>query len=323
MLLTPDALDVLHRALRARPATVEGLRDLVELDGDAFEAALDVLAQSGCLKVDQDGSLSCTPPTMSVGSLLMAEIERQRSESDANHRARLEDIRVLQSLARDWAVGAAPGAVVSAELIHGPMAARDAAELLFNRRGPVSSLAVLPDVSSLERPPPEFLDGFVSMLQQKPEVDRILLGSFDGADADLSETLAVFRAAGTEFRTHPRLPSWFAVDADDTVLFPYAWGETWPTSVLIVSNPAIAGAARSLFERLWRQAQAVFDDDPSWMPLLRLMAAGATTEGAARSLGLSPRTARRRLQAAMQRHGATTLFDLGVAVGGSLRSDRA
>lgn len=315
MLLTTAALETLRQALRARPSTVPELRELVSLSDEDFSAALGELATAGCLTTDRQQRLSYVAPTQAIGDLMRERIAEQQHQVQAVLDQTVSDLQDLQSLARDWAIGGTPSEVLPAVFVHGPMAGRDAAHLLFERRGPVHSLAVLPDVRALEKPPPQMLEPFLDMLRAKPEADRILLGPYDGADADFRETLAMFRDAGTEFRTHPHLPSWFAVDADNTVLLPSDWGTQWPTNVLIVTDPGIAGLARSQFESLWAQAQPVFDQDPTWAPLLRLMAAGATTEAAARTLGISARTARRRINDAMRHYGAQTLYDLGVAVG--------
>lgn len=315
MVLSTAALETLRQALRARPGTVPELRELVPLSEEEFTAALADLTAAGCLRIEGRQRLTYVAPTQAVGDLVRQRIAEQQHQVNTVLDQTMNDLQDLQLLARDWAIGGTPSEVLPAIFVHGPMAGRDAAHLLFERRGPVHSRAVLPDVRALEKPPPEMLEPFLAMLRQKPEPDRILLGPFDGADAELRETLGLLRESGTEFRTHPHLPSWFAVDADDTVLLPSDWGTHWPTSVLIVTDPGIAGMVRSHFEVLWDQAHPVFDQDPSWAPLLRLMAAGATTEAAARTLGISARTARRRISDAMRHHGARTLYDLGVAEG--------
>lgn len=315
MLLSAAAIETLRQALRARPGTVAELRELVALSDEKFASALAELTMARCLTTNSQQHLGYVSPTQAIGDLVRQRITEQRRRVQAVLDESVSDLQDLQSLARDWAIGGTPNDVLPAVFVHGPMAGRDAARLLFERRGPVHSLAVLPDVRALEKPPPEILEPFLAMLREKPEPDRILLGPYDGADAEFTETLALFRDAGTEFRTHPNLPSWFAVDADDTVLLPSDWGTHWPTNVLIVTDPGIAGLARSHFESLWAAAHPVFDRAPTWAPLLRLMAAGATTEAAARTLGISPRTARRRINDAMRHHGAQTLFDLGVALG--------
>lgn len=321
MPLSPRAFDLLRHALRARPSTIEALRALVTLDDADFTAAFAELIESGCIWIDSEGGLGCSSPDRAFAALVLGATDERRHHVHVLLNQTMADIRDLQTLARDWAAGDQPVGVVQSEFIHGPMAARDAAAMLHSRRGPQPSLAVLPDTRCLERPPAEILEPFLEALRAKPEVDRILLGPYDGADREFADTLELFRAAGTEFRTHPQLPSWFAVDADHTVLVPAEWGEHWPSSVLIVNHPSIAALTRHVFEQLWSQAQPLANPlapvDQSWVPLLRLMAAGATTDAAARSLGISPRTARRRISAAMRHHRAHTLFDLGVAVGRS------
>ena len=51
----------------------------------------------------------------------------------------------------------------------------------------------------------------------------------------------------------------------------------------------------------------------AWTPLLTLMRKGITLETASRMIGVNPRTGRRRVAAAMDHYGVSTLFALGVA----------
>lgn len=169
MVLTPAALETFRQALRARPASVAELRDLVPLGDDEFAAALQELTGAGCLSIDSQQRLGVVSPSQAIGDVVGQRIaEHQEQVRSALEQAR-DDLRVLQSLARDWAIGGTPGEVLPATFVHGPMAGRDAAQLLFERRGPVPSLAVLPDVRSLEKPPPEVLEPFLAMLRQKPD----------------------------------------------------------------------------------------------------------------------------------------------------------
>ena len=87
----------------------------------------------------------------------------------------------------------------------------------------------------------------------------------------------------------------------------------WPTSVLGVRNAALAALGRSLFEQLWRQSESIGAVVYPWTPLLRLMRQGVTLDSASRTLGVNPRTGRRRIAAAMEHYGVSTLFALGVA----------
>ncbi len=145
--------------------------------------------------------------------------------------------------------------------------------------------------------------------------DRILLTTEGARRPSAQEALEVYREAGVEFRMLPSLPGWFGVEDDDVVVLPLEWGQTWPTSVVAVQHPALAGLARTLFDLLWVTAEPLHTEDRSWAPLLRLMERGATVEAASRALGVTDRTGRRRIAAAMAHYGTDTLFALGIAFG--------
>ena len=106
-----------------------------------------------------------------------------------------------------------------------------------------------------------------------------------------------------------------AITDHDTVGLPLRWGESWPTSVMAIQSPALAEVLTWVYERVWAEAVPVVDDEHPWQSLLELMRRGMTMEGAAHALGLSPRTARRRVAAAMDHFDVSSLFALGVAWG--------
>lgn len=95
---------------------------------------------------------------------------------------------------------------------------------------------------------------------------------------------------------------------------------------VVTTAPALTDALTILFERYWSGAvdipsvaehppEAVPDTRPSAdeRALLALLAGGATDEAAARSLGISPRTLRRRIAALFERLGAANRFQAAVA----------
>lgn len=141
-------------------------------------------------------------------------------------------------------------------------------------------------------------------------------------DPALAAIATRYAEAGVQFRLHAALPGWFWID-DDTLALPFEWGEGWPSSVIGVRSPALAGFARTFFDELWNAAQPLVAVPRSWTPLLRLMRQGMTLDAASRTLGINPRTGRRRVAAAMEHYGVGTLFALGAAwAADSARSTR-
>ena len=317
MHLSADAFALLRTAMRARPTTLDELTALSEHEAEQTVAIVGELRTFGCLLADDAGALTYPPPEVAVGAQLVAHLQEQRDRVESELATSIAFVTALQTLTRDFEVGAGTGSPsgLAVELIHGPMAPRDASFRLQTRRGPVPTCAVLPDPTHLEGPDTDQLEPFLAMMRSKSTPDRVLVGPHDGADEQVRRRLELFSSAGALFRTREHLPGWFAVDGDDTVVLPCDWGVVWPTSVMLVTDRSLAALAQQLFDLLWVGAQPVFDHDPSWRPLVRLMASGMTTEAAARSPGISSRTARRRLEAAMRHHGARTTFELGVAVG--------
>ena len=94
---------------------------------------------------------------------------------------------------------------------------------------------------------------------------------------------------------------------------PFEWGEPRPTSVVSVRNAALAGMISAYFASLWRSAAPSAPAARSWTPLLDLMRKGMTLDTASRTVGVNPRTGRRRIAQAMGHYGVSTLFALGVA----------
>src|SRR5690606_27268151 len=91
------------------------------------------------------------------------------------------------------------------------------------------------------------------------------------------------------------------------------WGDPWPTSVFATNDPAVVTLIRWLYDRLWAEATPVISETREWDPLLALMSRGATLEAAAHAVGISARTGRRRINAALEHFRVDGLFALGAA----------
>lgn len=83
---------------------------------------------------------------------------------------------------------------------------------------------------------------------------------------------------------------------------------------MAVRSQALGQGFTNLYDHLW--AEAIPVDGPGdhpWDGMLHLMGRGMTMESAATSLGLTPRTGRRRVAEAMDYYGASSHFTLGAA----------
>lgn len=100
----------------------------------------------------------------------------------------------------------------------------------------------------------------------------------------------------------------FVATAADTLALPY----------LMVNEPALTQSFSNQFAVNWRVAHSIgitaedVLDFERVQEILRVLASGATDEAAARQLGVSDRTIRRRVAAVMDLLGATSRFEAGV-----------
>lgn len=317
MPLTPACLDLWSLVLLNRPETVDDLVEVAAL-GDMprhlVEAGLANLVEAGMVTT-HGGRLEPAPAEVAASTLAGA-IAADRAAADQRADEILGALfERLPRLIRDQELGRSEEGWLRLHVAHGPDAPRDVSLQIGRDRGPVPVSAVLPDVTRLIIPPPEFQEPFLAGMAAKQGHDRILLTTEGSRLPSAQEALEVYREAGVEFRMLPSLPSWFGVEDDDVVVVPLEWGQTWPTSVVAMQHPALAGLARTLFDMLWVAAEPLHTEDRSWAPLLRLMEQGATVEAASRALGVTDRTGRRRIAAAMEHYGTSTLFELGIAFG--------
>ena len=315
-MLSEPSRTLLRAVLRARPNTEAALTELaVGVRPTDAAACVRELTEHGFLRVEPTGSLTVVEPQQVVERELRDHLVRQGERAERDRRCTAELVGDLQDFTRAWAVGSTPGDTIEVAFVHGPLAPRDANLHLQQARGIHPAWASIPDAHRLEGVDPSYVEGFRAAMAAKPSPDRILVGSYDSSGDEVGEALDFFASAGVEIRIHESLPSWFAVDEDDNVVLPVAWGDAWPTSVMILHDPAVAATVRHLYAMLWAEAVPLDARQQSWRDLVQLMATGMSLTAAARTLGCSERTARRRLDQAMRYHRVSTLFQLGVVVG--------
>lgn len=314
MLLSPEALGLLRTATRARPSTRGELLALADLGEDRASQAVEELVGAGFL-VLRGNRVEVVPLAHAVSTRVEQVLADRSSRIEAEHAAVRTGLDQLGELMRDLGSGTGQDPLV-AELVHGPMAPRDAAARLYSRNPSLASWCLVPDATRLDVPAPEIADFLEVLGDRSPERDRILLGPVE-TGTGLRDNLATVLDSGVDIRVHHHLPSWCAINSDDSLVLPVEWGSPWPTSVMVVRHPGLAGAVRELFLTLWAQGQPLLapSEDEAWRPLVRLLATGATLEAAARTLDISARTARRRLSEAMRHYRVRTPVELGVVLG--------
>lgn len=300
---------LLELIYRSRPRTVPELAIAAHEDERAVAEAVARLAQGDTVSV-RDGAIAYAKPATWTADAVQSEV-RALLQTTTDAASRIESlVSDLPSLLRHWAVGEASGELVPVFVRHGPQAAED---LWYDiaREGGDTAWSVLPDLGRYLQTDPARAGRFSEMFAGKRSV-RALLPRSMAEDARLVAIAERYAAVGVEFRLLDDLPSWFWIDGDVLAL-PIEWGEGWPTSVIGVRSASLAELGRSLFRELWRRGEPIGGADQSWAPLLMLMKQGITLDAASHRLGINPRTGRRRVAAAMEQYGVSTLFALGAA----------
>ncbi|GGI39756.1 hypothetical protein GCM10010988_25660 [Cnuibacter physcomitrellae] len=296
---------------RGRPATIEAVADLTHQTAEAARGAVDRLRERGVLGGDGEDVRYVHPAAWAAGTV--ADQSQRMREEAARSLVRIEDVVAsLPSLLRDWAVGETSGDPVPVYTRHGPHASEDLwFEIAPHDTGTL--YALLPEVDRFLEPDPERAARFGRALAGKDAV-RVIMPTWAGDNPAALRSVEHYERSGVQYRLLDQPASWFWVDGD-LLAVPFEWGEGRPTSVLCVRNASLAGMARDYFEQLWSRAASLEPPEHPWASLLVLMRQGTTLDTASRILGINPRTGRRRIAAAMEHYGVSTLFALGVMVG--------
>ncbi|WP_188673631.1 hypothetical protein [Subtercola lobariae] len=304
-----DDETLLEVIYRGRPATIAGLAAMSHLTEGEASDAVERFCARGILGRNGD-SVTYRHPSAWVADVVAARAENARRSADADLHEIEQVVAGLPGLLRQWSVGEASTDLVPILVRHGPNASED---LWFDSAPHNSGVlnAILPDVTRFVSGGEERIARFAEALRGKDAV-RVIVATAATADPVTAAILHRYDDAGVELRMVDDLASWFWADGDQLAI-PFEWGETRPTSVLGANNAALAGLANAYFEALWQRAEPVVASEQPWTPLLRLMRQGVTLETASRMVDVNPRTGRRRVSAAMEHYGVSTLFALGVA----------
>jgi hypothetical protein len=300
---------LLELMYRSRPGTVAELAATAHADTGETADAVARLARGGAISVRGDTIVYVSPMMWTAGVVEreMRVLQRAADGAASGVEALLAD---LPALLRHWSVGEASGDPVPIVVRHGPRAAED---LWYDtaRDESDTAWAVLPDLGRYLQSDATRVGRFAEAFARRRSV-RALVPRSMADDPRLVAIAARYTTVGVEFRLHDDLPSWFWIDGE-VLAVPVEWGEGWPASVIGVRSAALAELGRSLFRELWRRGEPMGGVVPQWVPLLVLMKQGVTLDAASRRLGINPRTGRRRIAAAMEQYGVSTLFALGVA----------
>jgi DNA-binding CsgD family transcriptional regulator len=134
---------------------------------------------------------------------------------------------------------------------------------------------------------------------------------------DVLRYLTQFAAAGAKVRVARRVTHRTLI-VDRQVVVVAVHPDVMRVPFLVVREPALVVSFREQFTALWRSAHSVGVEpedslaDESVREILAILKSGVTDEVAARQLGVSDRTIRRRVAAVLDLLGASSRFEAGV-----------
>jgi hypothetical protein len=294
---------------RSRPSTIAELAAVAHLDDSDVVTRISRLQGRGAVSL-REGVITYPHPGAWAARVIEGQTAALR-ESSSSVVAQIEKVvEQLPAMLSDWSVGETSGDVAPIFARHGPHAAEDL-WYEISRETSGNAWGVFPNVERFSSTDPARAARFGAAFAGKQSVRGLLPRSV--LDDDRLVAMAQrYAEVGVDFRVLDDLPSWFWIDGDILAL-PFAWGEGWPTSILGVRSAPLAALARTLYEALWSRSEAIGATTRPWTPLLQHMRKGVTLDSASRALGINPRTGRRRVAAAMEHYGVSTLFALGVA----------
>ena len=308
--LDAGTLELLAIAYRARPSTVSELAALLEPEWlPGLDADLKRLRAAGFVRRDGDR----LEFESVYSAFIQASLERiERMKADTAQTVAM--MQALPHLIRNWDLGEAEldsQHPLAARLVHG----RDRHWAVWqdhvNRHRPACPSWVLPDLRAVRE---DFPWTAADVTADAPiRSGRAIVRPADLEDPANQELVAVADALGIEVRVLEELPGWFYVDERHLAGLPVTWGESWPTTMVLIETPPVIAALGVVFDGLWMRAEPALASQRGWEAVIRLLAQGMTDEAVGRYLGLDVRTVRRRVAAARDELGASSRLMLGMA----------
>ncbi len=306
---TPDkSIDTVDAVLSAALRGAGTIASLVQETGfpaHTVEGAVEVLSGRGWLIREGSRLLACAP----TDHLRVAVAERMRHIQDALEGIDEEFVSLSDQL-QEWMLGRRlQSGEFSLEVLGGAHLIRELWSGRFSVRVP-EQVRLMADGLDLIRAfrIPE-LDDAEAFIRQHALAVRCLLPASARQNREQEDSLI---APSVQLRVTGEERTWFMVH-DDTLVVPLSPDAGLGGNVLVITAQPLAALAARSFDDVWSRAQPVPTTEQGWGPLLRLLAEGLTVESAARILGLSERTARRRIAEAMSHHRVEGLFALGMA----------
>lgn len=310
-LVSSSALELLTLALRARPATIDELAALSRHSLPELRALLTELNSYELIALAGD-QIGYRPPAQTLSALST----RMLDAASHDLRARITETTALLAAVPDLVASAAVGTAehgnFGGEIFHGPTAAHELWRSLITQQHTRKSACMFPDAEALLIPDSELSNTWRSALSDDDIRVRAIISVADLARAESHAMIDAATASGVEFKALRRPPSWFWL-TDDAVGLPLSWGDPWPTSAVLLRSEPVISLMHGLFDSWWQAAVSPAPAEHPWDAIVALMADGATLEAASHAIGVSARTGRRRIEAAMDHYGVSGAVALGAA----------
>jgi sugar-specific transcriptional regulator TrmB/DNA-binding CsgD family transcriptional regulator len=307
-----------YRALLERPA-VEASEVAEELglsQGEIMEA-LDTLSDLALLRVSRTDSSQRRPVSLDRGIALL--IRRREEELEARRRE-LTEARAAAEKAVSTGVRDRHQMPVGVELLADLDEIQSRLESVVQaaKTETCSIVPTLMPAEALEASKP--LD---AELAARGVVQRILCHEHTRTNQAALAHSRWMISIGAQMRTAPALPQRLFVVDRMTAVIP-ADPENPRNGAILITAPGIVTTLVDLFDRVWEGAaellEVVAPDaatglSTSERELLKLLGKGLTDEAAAKRLGVSLRTVKRRMEELMRRLEAGSRFEAGLKAG--------
>ncbi len=300
--------------LRWRPVTTAEAAELLGLAMVETGACLSRLAAQGYVVWDGDvlGYQSPELRTIAEVGARLAGVRRGLTEME-------ELLQELPVLVESWSTRSRMDDPHVIEVLRGPVPMAEVWTRHLSWHPPERVSLFMPEILSAEDTGQD-LDAAEAYLRETGVDLRCVVGADNVPSPDPEISFAGI-APSARVRVHPRVPSWMMV-SDRVVVLPMQWGRADLVDLVLIGHRPSARAMTDFFDVVWEQSVPVpgrggpvgqTQGATQWDGLLALLERGATVEVAGRALGLSPRTAQRRIGAAMAHYGVNSQFALATA----------
>ena len=302
-----------QHAARARVGSVLDLAASLGVDEATARALVADWERAGLATIEGDG-VRLRDPSAAVGRYLDDWLSRQRRDL-AGLRQLVASAGTLSAIWRESFENDATGYTI--DRIDEDGRAWFAWWSYLVERPGGQAFAILSNLEALalmEEAAPGHLGRLLGMLE-RGETALSMLVPVEAREGEAADLMRRLTAAGAAVRVGDTT-GWFAVGAGTAALVPAVWGRDRGVAALLVREPSIVAALEELFRLRWREAtpwqgQPRAATDRAIAELCR----GRTDEEVARLLGISVRSVRRRVAAALTETGASSRVELGYLLG--------